>query len=192
MYDLDSIYDSQFEQMNEISNYWHSKSCHLKDSSKVLWHVWLNGNSFDSGDTYRMLMGMSFELLFKSFIVGRRLEIKQIHNLHELAGYAGFTLNQKEIDIFSNLSGYIYWQGKYPTPKPIATKKIQISGGEGIKLQRELFIATYSSDQNIIRDKPSNPGALSSVDLDYDNLFILWQKFNKEYIDEFIATSKLL
>lgn len=187
MNNLDSIYDSQFEQMNENSDYWHSKSCHLKDSSKVLWDVWSNGSSFDSGDTYRMLMGMSFELLFKSFIVGRKLEIKQTHNLEELAGLAGLTLNQKEINIFAHLTGYIYWQGKYPTPKPISTKKVQISGGEGIKLQREPFIATYSSEQNIIQDEPKNPGVLSSDDLDYDNLSILWQKFNKEYVDEYIA-----
>ncbi|MEZ9924862.1 hypothetical protein AB4365_12540 [Vibrio breoganii] len=188
MTSLDSIYDSQFKQMNEISSYWHSKSCHLKDSSKVLWDVWDSGHSFDSGDTYRMLMGMSFELLFKSFIVGRKLGVKQTHNLEELAGLAGFTLSKKEIDIFTNLTGYIYWQGKYPVPKPIARRKVQISGGEGIKLQREPFISTYTSDQNIIEDEPNNPGALNSDDLDYAKLLLLWQKFNKHYIDEFIAT----
>lgn len=188
MSNLDSIYDSQFEQMNTNSAYWHCKSCHLKDAAKVLWDVWSNGDSFDSGDTHRMLMGMSLELLFKSFLVGRQLEIPQTHNLKELAELAGFTLNSKEIDIFSNLTGYIYWQGKYPAPKPISTRKVQISGGEGIKLQREPFLDLYTRDQNILQDEPNTPAILNSDDLSYENFQLLWQKFNNEYIKEFIAT----
>ncbi|HFG1940823.1 TPA: hypothetical protein ACGF6E_003639, partial [Vibrio cholerae] len=185
---LDPIYDLQFEQMSGNASYWHSKSCHLINSAKILWGAWSRGETLDSGDTYRMIMGMSFELLFKSFLVAKSIEIVTNHNLNELANSAGFTLDDKESSILHNLTGYIYWQGKYPVPKPIATKKLNVSGGEGIKLQREPFISTYVSGQKIIEDNPAKPSLLTSNDLDYDNLLLLWQKFNSEYVSKYIAT----
>jgi len=174
--------------MSECSGYWHSKSCHLKQSSKVLWDVWSQGDSFDSGDTYRMLMGMSFELLFKSFLVAKEIDIKPTHNLNELAEMAGFTLDEKESAIFTCLTGYIYWQGKYPVPKPIDTRRKKVTGGEGLKLQREPFIAVYPDRQNIFQDQPEQPSQLTTGDLDYDNLLLVWQKFNSLYVDQHIAT----
>jgi hypothetical protein len=120
---LESIYDIQFKQYSEYSSYWHNKSCHLKKSSKILWDEWLQGNTYDSGDTYRMLMGLSFELLFKSFLIAKKINFDPIHDLNKLALQAGLTLNEKESNIFTNLTGYIFWEGKYPTPKPRDTKK---------------------------------------------------------------------
>ena len=188
MNNLDPIYDLQFEQMSCNSGYWHSKSCHLRKSAGILWDAWSRGEMLDSGDTYRMIMGMSFELLFKSFLVANSTEIVPTHNLNELAESAGFTLDDKESSILHNLTGYIYWQGKYPVPKPIATRKLNVSGGEGIKSQRKPFVSYYASGQNIIEDKPANPSLLTSNDLDYDNLLLLWQKFNSEYVSKYIAT----
>lgn len=185
---LNPAYDLQFEQMSKNSGYWHSKSCQLMESAKVLWDVWLRGDILDSGDTYRMLMGMSFELLFKSFLVAKGIDIKATHNLNELAELADFELEEKESNIFKNLTGYIYWQGKYPVPKPIETKKIQVSGGDGIKLQREPFISIYSQGQNIFQDQPVKVSLLAPDDLDYDNLLLLWQKFNNIYAPEHIGT----
>ena len=185
---LDSIYDSQFGLMSEHSSYWHDKSCHLRKSAKIIWDAWLKGDIFDSGDTYRMLMGMSFELLFKSFLVAKKIEIKATHNLTELASLAGFELEEKEKKIFTNLTGYIYWEGKYPVPKPIDTRNKKVTGGEGLKLQREPFIPFYSKEQNILQEQPSKRAELNSDELDYDNLLKLWQKFNNEYVAEYIAT----
>jgi len=185
---LDLIYDLQFEKMSEDPNYWHNKSCHLKESSKVLWDVWSQGYSSDCGDTYRMLMGMSFELLFKSFLVAKEMDIKATHNLIELAGLAGFELDEKESHIFKNLTGYIYWEGKYPVPKPIDTKRKQVTGGEGIKLQREAFVPACSEGLNILKNQPGKPALLNSDDLDYDNLLKLWMKFNGINVAEYIAT----
>jgi hypothetical protein len=174
--------------MSKCSGYWHSKSCHLKQSSKVLWDVWSQGVSLDSGDTYRMLMGMSFELLFKSFLVAKEIDIKATHNLNELAKMAGFTLDEKESAIFTSLTGYIYWQGKYPVPKPIYTNRKKVMGGEGIKLQREPFVAIYSKGRVMLQDQPDEPSQLTNGDLDYDNLLPLWQKFNSRYVAQYIAT----
>lgn len=185
---LDPIYDSQFETMSEHSGYWHSKSCHLNQSSKIIWDAWSKGGIYDSGDTYRMLMGMSFELLFKSFLIAKDIEIKATHNLYELAEIAGFTLEDKEIAIFTNLTGYIYWEGKYPVPKPIDTKRIKVTGGEGIKQQREPFIAVYSEGQDIFQEQADEPSQLTNSDLDYDNLLQLWKKFNDLYVEQYIAT----
>ncbi|WP_157097630.1 hypothetical protein [Photobacterium sp. J15] len=112
---LDPIYDLQFEQMSGNSSYWHSKSCHLRKSAEILWDAWSRGETLDSGDTYRMIMGMSFELLFKSFLVANSIEIVPTHNLNDLAKLAGFTLDDKESSILHNLTGYIYWQGKSST-----------------------------------------------------------------------------
>jgi len=174
--------------MSEHSGYWHSKSCHLKQSSKIIWDVWTQGDIFDSGDTYRMLMGMSFELLFKSFLVAEEIDIKATHNLNELAEMAGFTLDDKERAIFTNLTGYIYWQGKYPVPKPIDTKRKKVTGGEGIKQQREPFIAVHSGKLDIFQGQADEPSQLITSDLDYDNLLQLWQKFNNLYVEHYIAT----
>ncbi|MGD1396503.1 hypothetical protein ACP6IB_26875 [Vibrio harveyi] len=185
---LQPIYDLQFEQMSGNSSYWHSKSCHLRESAEILWDAWSRGETLDSGDTYRMIMGMSFELLFKSFLVANSIEIEHTHNLNDLAERAGFTLDDKESCILHNLTGYIYWEGKYPVPKPIATRKLNVSGGEGIKSQREPFLSIYASDQNIIEDQSAVTSLLTSNDLDYDNLLLLWQKFNNEYVSKHIAT----
>lgn len=185
---LDPIYESQFETMSEHSVYWHSKSCHLMQSSKIIWKAWLQGGIYDSGDTYRMLMGMSFELLFKSFLVAKEMKIKTIHNLNELAEMAGFTLDEKERAIFTNLTGYIYWQGKYPVPNPINTKRKKVTGAEGIKQQREPFIAKYSEGQDLFQEQADNPSQLTNSDLDYDNILQLWKKFNNLYVEHYIAT----
>jgi hypothetical protein len=135
-----------------------------------------------------MLMGMSFELLFKSFLVAKEIDIKPTHNLNELAEMAGFALDEKERAIFTCLTGYIYWQGRYPVPKPIDRNKKKVTGGEGLKLQREPFIAVYSEGQNIFQDQPEQPSQLTTGDLDYDNLLLVWQKFNSLYVAQYIAT----
>ncbi|WP_064608890.1 hypothetical protein [Photobacterium sp. J15] len=63
-----------------------------------------------------------------------------------------------------------------------------MSGGEGVKSQREPFVSTYAPGQNIIEDQPANPSLLTSNELDYDNLLLLWQKFNSDYVSKYIAT----
>ena len=189
--DTRDIWEIHFDTRSQCSGYWHDKSCHLETAAQILWNSYSSGTNglYDAGATYRMLMGMSFELLFKSFCVANSKEFSPTHNLPQLACQAGFQLEDKEQKIFSILSGYIYWEGRYPVPKPINTKKKKVSGAEGIKQQWWPFCnAVYEEGQNFIEEEPAIPSTLNRSDLDYENLFKLWQKFNQHYVDKHIAT----
>jgi hypothetical protein len=182
----DWMWEKHFTTRNENAAYWHNKSTHLIRASKILWKAWVNGNEglLDSGDTYLMLMGMSFELMFKAFVVAVGKKVITIHDLGELAKNAGFTLENKEKEIFTILSGYIIWEGRYPVPK----NNKKLSGAEGIKSQWESFIPEWSDGQNFLNEEPAIPSKLNRNDLDYDKLLLLWQKFNNDYVNKYIAT----
>ena len=158
-------------------------------AAKILWESWESNSDalYDAGATYRMLMGMSFELLFKSFCIAKGREFTLTHDLNLLAKEAGFELDEKEKNIFAILSGYIYWEGRYPVPRSIGTRKKTISGAEGIKLQWEPFVPHYSCEQKILEEEPENSSKLTRRDLDYGNLLLVWKKFNKDYVNQCIT-----
>jgi hypothetical protein len=66
---------------------------------------------------YRMLAGLSFELLFKAHCIGACKPIRAIHSLSELARSANVDVSPAAQEILDVLSGYIFWDGRYPTPK---------------------------------------------------------------------------
>lgn len=188
----DWIWEKHFTTRNECTAYWHDKSVHLMRASKILWKAWVNGNEglLDSGDTYLMLMGMSFELMFKAFVVAVGKEVITTHDLNNLAKEAGFTLEDKEKEIFTILTGYIMWEGRYPVPKDNKKPKDKNkpSGAEVIKSQWEPFIPKWSDGQNFLNEEPAIPSKLNRNDLYYDKLLLLWQKFNNDYVNKYIAT----
>ena len=78
------IYEKQFQLRQETSAYWHSKSHDLLVSARTLW-VAMKGNhnlEVNCWATYKMLIGMSFELIFKAHCVGRKTKFDNIHNLY--------------------------------------------------------------------------------------------------------------
>jgi len=70
---------------------------------------------------YCLLLGLSYELLFKSIIVLKNGSgnVSRIHDLVELAKTCKYALNEKETQLFMLLSHYILWAGKYPEPKTV-------------------------------------------------------------------------
>ena len=67
--------------------------------------------------TYKMLMGISFELLFKAHCIGSGTEFNSTHNLVALAKTADLPTSKSENKILQVLSEYVIWGGRYPTPK---------------------------------------------------------------------------
>ena len=182
----DWIYKKQFDTMNKCAAYWHNKSCHLNQSSKILWNAWGNGDLIDSGDTYLMLMGLSFELLFKAFYIANEKTPPTHHRLDSLTNECSCAFANKDNIILKILSGYIIWEGRYPTPKD---KKNKTTGENTafvpIKEQRKSFDNTLVFSDQLLGKSNSK---LSRSDLDYDVLLKLWQKINTEYISKHIKT----
>ena len=67
---------------------------------------------------YRMLCGMSLELLFKAVIVECGKEPKTTHHrLDEFATDAEIVYTSKQLDLLHILTEAIYWDGRYPVPR---------------------------------------------------------------------------
>ena len=113
------LYNKQFEQRQETPGYWHSKSHDLLVSARTLWKAMQNESELEINcwATYKMLMGMSFELLFKAHCIGSGTEFKTTHDLVALARTSGLSTSKDENKILKVLSEYIIWDGRYPTPK---------------------------------------------------------------------------
>ena len=182
----DWIYKKQFDSMNESAAYWHSKSCHLNHSSKILWNAWEDGDLIDSGDTYLMLMGLALELLLKAFYIANGKKPPTHHQLDSLTNECSHAFTKKDNIILKNLSGYIVWQGRYPTPLDRIDRVTQKNTAFlSIKEQQKPFHNTLSFSDQLSGKSNSK---LSRSDLNYDNLLKLWQTINTEYISKHIKT----
>lgn len=113
--DSAQFYKKQFEHRNLESVYWFNKATDLFSSARILWEN-MNKN-FTCWETYKMLMGMSFELLFKAIAIKKEITLRHSHNLIILAKEAGINLSNDEKELLKVLTEYIIWAGKYPTPK---------------------------------------------------------------------------
>jgi hypothetical protein len=105
---------NQFERLKSHKNYWHNKAADLfRGACKI------NENDSDGflDSVTRMLMGMSFEALFKGLTVAQGLEYKKTHDLLKLANDACVEVSDEEQKILSILTQYTIWDGRYPTPK---------------------------------------------------------------------------
>lgn len=112
-------YDKQFELRQKNSAYWHNKSHDLLVSARTLWEAFQVDKRLEINcwATYKMLMGMSFELLFKAHCVGANIEFKPTHDLVALARTASLPTTKGEEQILKVLSEYVIWDGRYPIPK---------------------------------------------------------------------------
>ena len=67
---------------------------------------------------FRMLCGMSMELIFKALIVERQQTVNESHHtLLEHASMAGLSYSPRERRLLEILTHSITWAGRYPTPK---------------------------------------------------------------------------
>lgn len=170
---FDWIYKSQFDVWNNNSAYWHNKATDLMRGSKILWESYKKGELLDGGDTYRMLMGLSFELLFKSFYVAEGEDVPNKHDLNILTKHCYLPLSQKEKQILGILTGYVLWEGRYPTPKKL----------QDINKQNDPFMNTLPIEEQL--DGKSNQ-LLERSELDFELIIILWGKINNEYVEKYI------
>lgn len=180
----DWIYKHQFDMQNEHSAYWHNKSCHLLKSSEILWKAWCQNEILDGGDTYLMLMGLSLELLLKSFYVAKEMKPPEKHSLDNLTSECFCNFTNKENVILKVLSGYITWQGRYPTPKNKINKSTgEDTGHHSIRDQTKPFENTIGITSQLAGKSNS---VLNRSDLDFENLLCIWKKINEEYLSRYI------
>lgn len=113
-----NLYEKKFDENAKNSLAWFNKSTDLFTSAHILWAAMENDrNLFYCRSTYKMLMGMSFELLFKAICIQKNIEFRQSHNLFTLSQSANISLTKEEVSILNILTEYIIWDGKYPNPK---------------------------------------------------------------------------
>ncbi|WAF78850.1 hypothetical protein NRL00_09865 [Aeromonas dhakensis] len=151
-----SIEQKLFDQINENSGYWFSKSADIHRSARVLWEKIENGDSIGYIDVYKMLEGMAFETMAKAFCIAKGKQPRTNQKLTALFSDAGFKLTKKENQILEVLTSYIEWAGKYPSPKV----------NEGAKA----LISHYNSENNL------------ACPIDYSALHKLWLKFSDKYM----------
>ncbi|EME2733345.1 TPA: hypothetical protein SMM80_002773 [Proteus mirabilis] len=150
---------SQYKLCNSTYAYWFNKSADLLVSANVLWDA-INIDSdlnIRCWSSYKMFMGLSFELLFKTICIKEKIDFKKIHNLATLAEKAEISLTSDEKKVFEVLTEYILWDGKYPTP--IKEKSLECHW----KNEREL----------------------DETKLDFSNLVKIWQKYSASLHQDF-------
>lgn len=156
-----NIEDKLFDKINETAAYWFNKSSDLNRSARVLWTQIESGNSIGHYDTYKMLMGMSFEAMAKAFCIALDKEMKRTHELTTLISDAGFKFTKKENKTLRVLTAYIEWAGKYPTPKS--------KNGNGP--------STLKNHWDDISD-------LGEDAFNYDELLKIWRKMSDKFLSE--------
>ena len=166
-------YQKQFELRQETPGYWHNKSHDLFVSAHTLWVAMQDNKSLEVNclSTYKMLMGMSFELLFKAHCVGADIKFEAIHDLVELARTANFTITKDENGIFKVLSEYIIWDGKYPIPK-----------------YPQHLENHWKNQSQVLSDKKKFGGLtvqVSNHKLDFENLLPFWRKYSDQFMDKY-------
>ena len=164
-------YDYQFKNLSENSLHWHNKASDLFISAKVLWEAMDNGDAVACWSTYKMLMGLSFELLFKSISIQRNLNFSATHQLVDLANSANLKLAKDEEETLRVLTEYILWDGKYPVP------------------HKKSYLENHWKHQDRVAYDNEKLGKLtfqrSNNKLDFDELAKIWRKYSDIYMLEY-------
>lgn len=167
------IHEIQFKDRTRIPTYWHNKSADLMSSARVLWKAMEGGShaKITCYATYKMLFGMSIELLLKAHCVAQKIDNPRIQKTHNLAGIAGIKLQKSDIKILDVLSEYVIWDGRYPAPK------------DANKLKRHW---------DNVRDTAYNREPLGNLKVlkpnkafDFDNLHRIWRRLSDDYFEKY-------
>ena len=164
-------YEYQFENLSRNSLHWYNKSSDLFISARVLWEAMDNGHAIECWSTYKMLMGLSFELLFKAIAIQRKLTFPTNHQLVKIANSAKLNLTVDEKTILRVLTEYILWDGKYPVP------------------HKKTHLENHWKHQNKVAYDKEKRGILTiqrqNNKLDFDELAIIWRKYSEIYMIEY-------
>lgn len=170
--------EEDFEHLSKESAYWLNKAIALRASAGAIWYCTecestdvvvstLSGDpplNFSTGSwqVYRMLCGMSIELLYKAIIVQNKETVPKTHDLLELAYKAGDTmLSVKEQGILDLLTDCIVWEGRYPVPKHHSAIE------RFVYLHYENLFRKVRTGQNSMVLEPIEPNPLD------------WQQYNR-------------
>jgi hypothetical protein len=170
------IFEEQYEMRATVPAYWHNKSADLHSSARVLWKAMEADSQLQITccSTYKMLMGMSFEVLIKAHCIAQKIKNDKIHKTHQLtklAEIAGLKLTKEDKKILDILTEYVIWDGKYPTPK----KSIHL------KMHNDnIHETTYDKKSlgtlNVYKSNDS---------LDFSSLNQIWRKLSGEYMEKY-------
>jgi hypothetical protein len=166
-------YQRQFDIRKTTSAYWHSKSHDLLVSARTLWKAMQENRSLEVNcwATYMMLMGMSFELILKAHCVGAGTSHRATHDLVELARTAQFTTSKQETGILKVLTGFIIWDGRYPSPK--IAKQLE----DHWRHQRDVMYDAQGIGElnaEVLNDK-----------MEFENLISIWRVFSDSYLERY-------
>lgn len=125
--------DEIFKRKKNIPQYWFNKSCDLRASAGIIWHVIHDqeqsaeiiddlklGDGFDlriaTFDTFYLLCGLSLELIYKAICVAKKKTFPTSHNLVDFANLAEVSITPKEKGLLLILTEAVIWDSKYPVP----------------------------------------------------------------------------
>jgi hypothetical protein len=158
----------ELDELNKAPLPWFNKSSELRTAASALSNV---GGAYP---VYLMICGMSLELIYKAIIVVKNsrsdasedLKIDKHHKLVDLACKASISLDDRNKGMLKILTHYIYWEGRYPTPKH--AKDIE----DLENLSKEYLFTKIEDDKNfyILNDF-----------LSWDNFDELWNQAKKEF-----------
>jgi hypothetical protein len=123
---------SSFEHRKTIPQYWLNKSSDLRASAGVIWYgihskqssSIVNELGLEEGFSlqvatspiFRMLCGLSLELMYKAICVAKRFNFGKTHALVDLGELAGLFFTEQEKGILTILTESVIWDSKYPVP----------------------------------------------------------------------------
>lgn len=121
-----------FTEQQEISTYWYNKASDLRAAAAAVHHAVRQDDDFPKQEyglsdgfsmsvacplVFRMLWGMALEALLKAVILESGTDVRQSHNLNQLARDASVTYTTEQQKLLQILSEAIIWDGRYPVPK---------------------------------------------------------------------------
>jgi len=153
-----NVYQNEFDKRQRSSAYWHNGSHDLLVSARTLSKAMADNKGLEVNywAPYKMLIGMSFELLFKCHCVEAGTSFRHTHDLVELAKTANLRASRHEIEVFKTLSAFIIWDGRYPIPK--TAKSLEEHWKHQIDLSQ-------------------------SDELDFEILLPIWRRFSDLYLE---------
>lgn len=182
--------DSLYSMRRRAPLWWHNKSSDLRASAGAVWLAinsdspreiadQLNlGESFDMRiacwPVYRMLCGMSLELIFKALIVVEGREPNHAHNLRQLVKDAGLRCCEDTLAILDVLTESAVWHGRYPVPK---SEDEMLRAAERERCAITKVVGRLGSEGPAIH---RYAGAL-----DWDSFDRIWERASGEFFEKY-------
>lgn len=186
-------YKELYIRKNEHPNYWFNKSSDLRASAGAIWYSIENtkecrirdslslGEGFDMAiacwPVYKMVFGMSFELMFKAIARASGLEFDPSHDLLKLANEAQVTLVDQDSKVLSVLTEAVIWDGRYPIPKDNKRKK-----------GKDILQTHYENSSKVLLDDiPHGEIKLKRANLvlNWESLDQIWCKLSAVFFERY-------